>query len=153
MIVVRSGPSKKQASKLMFWCINVVRESLLTEISCIASHSLDQTLRCTKIPIAEAWWWVHVSVNDTSRDVVALISSASQSYGFHVANWVNDTLHRLIKMLKWSSDSGLGIRMDLFIIKGRKIFRLTGEVLFHSTVLVIAKLVASMLSSAVESLA
>ena len=56
-------------------------------------------------------------------------------------------------MLERGSDPGLGIRMDLFIIKGSKIFRLTGEVLFHSTVLVIAKLVAAMLSSAVESLA
>ena len=56
-------------------------------------------------------------------------------------------------MLERGSDLGLGIRMDLFIIEGSKIFRLTGEVLFDSTVLVIGKIVAAMLGCAVESLA
>ena len=43
--------------------------------------------------------------------------------------------------------------MDLFIIEGFKILRLTGEVLFCSAVLVVRKIVATMLSCAVESLA
>ena len=84
----------------MFWSIDMESESLLTEVSCIASHGFNQTLRCTKIPVAEARRWVHISINNTSRDVVALVSSASQSYGFHVANCVDDSLHRLIEMLK-----------------------------------------------------
>ena len=96
---------------------------------------------------------MHVGVNDTSRNVVALVTGTSQSYGFHVANCVDDTLHRLIEMLERGSDSGLGIRMDLFILEGCKIFRNTGEVFLDGAVLVIAKIVAAMLSRAVESLA
>ena len=86
MIMERSRPSQNKASNLMFRCIGVVSESLLAQVSCIATHGFNQALRCTKIPVAEARRWMHIGVNDTSRDVVALVSGTSQSYGLHVAN-------------------------------------------------------------------
>ena len=68
---------------------------------------------------------MHVGIDNTPSDIVALVARASKSYDINVAYCINDALHCRIKVLERCSDLSLGKLIDWSVQEGLKIFRST----------------------------
>ena len=68
---------------------------------------------------------MHVGIDNTPCDIIALVACASKSYDINVTYCIDDALHSRIEVLERSSHLGLSRFIDGIVQEGLHIFSST----------------------------
>ena len=66
---------------------------------------------------------MHVGIDNSPCDIIALVTSTSKSYDINVTYRIDDAFHSRIEVLERSSDLGLSRFINRIVHEGFHIFR------------------------------